>query len=88
MAKEVVEVYVAEHCQSCQEIKQMLEAGQFSLSHGDSIDLIDIETEEGYQKMQTNPNLDAVPSAFYKGQKCKINRDEESIYIECPNSGS
>lgn len=80
-------VYVAAHCQPCQAIKELLEKRRF-LVNGDEgeVDLIDIETEEGFK--QIFPGLEGVPSAYRDGKKCNIQIDGETLLLDCPDESS
>lgn len=89
MASKVVQVYVATHCGPCHEVKEILEDGGFTQSHGDSVDVIDVETEEGFEKLsEAGASVDGVPSAYYEGRKCRIlvDKEEGTLHIECPSS--
>jgi len=84
-----VKVYVAAHCQPCEEVKRLLEKGLFSINGAEGqVDLIDIETEEGFK--QIFAGMDAVPAAYLDGRKCRIKVDEESetLVLECPSEGT
>ena len=85
MAK--IRIYTAKHCQPCKEMevlaKKLEEEGG-----ADQIELIDIETDEGF-KMFTEEVLShgdgAVPSIYKDGQQCKLGFDEEGeLGFECP----
>lgn len=83
--KATVTVYTASHCTPCEEIKELLEKGQFLVDgEEESIDLVDIETDEGFDQAQ-KMELTAVPQAFRNGKQCRIKIDDEShiILIEC-----
>ena len=83
--KKRVTFFTAGHCTPCEEIKDMLGKGQFLVDGEEGeLDVIDIETEEGFEEAQ-NHDLSAVPSAFHEGKQCKVKIDEESrtVLIEC-----
>lgn len=83
--KERVTVFAAGHCEPCEEIKGMLQNGQFLVNGQEAeVDLVDIETEEGFEEAQKH-ELTAVPSAFLRGKQCQIRLDEETktVLIEC-----
>lgn len=87
--KRRITVYTAGHCTPCEEIKDMLNKGQFLVDGEEGeVDLIDIETDEGFEQAQKQ-ELSAVPEAFYEGKKCKIKVDEEShtVLLECNEDG-
>ena len=58
---------------------------------GGDIELVDIETNEGFEKFRKEV-LDfsdgAVPSAYKDGEKCLIRIDKESnnLLLECPTT--
>ena len=88
MAEEAIQVFVSSHCGSCAEVRRILESGQFSQSDGQTVDLIDVDTEDGFDRMQKHGGVEAVPSAFYEGKKCRILKAEEmdGLHIECGDS--
>ena len=83
-----IRIYTAKHCRPCHEVEQLIKGGKFS---GDDIELVDIETNEGFEKFKKEV-LDfsdgAVPSAYRDGKKCLIHIDEEnnSLLFECPTT--
>lgn len=89
MAEEAVQVFVSSHCGSCVEVKRLLESGQFSQSDGQTVDLIDVDTDEGFERMQKHGGVEAVPSAFYEGRKCRILKADEmdGLHIDCQAPG-
>lgn len=80
-----IRVYTSKHCQPCQEVDRLIKEGRFN----GEIELIDIETEEGFLKFKEEV-LDhgdaAVPSAYQDGKKCTVKIDEENklLLLECP----
>jgi glutaredoxin len=83
--KPIVTIYTAGHCTPCDEVKDLLTKGQFLIDGEEGeIDVIDIETDEGFDKAQAM-ELTAVPQAFRDGKECRIKIDDEShtILIEC-----
>ena len=52
------------------------------------MDLIDIETEEGFK--QIFEGMEGVPAAYQDGKKSRIKVDEESetLVLECPSEGT
>lgn len=79
-----VTVYVASHCQPCIPVKELLQKGHF-LVNGDEaeVDLIDIETDEGFERMRNFPELDGVPTAYLDGKACKISIEDDTLFLEC-----
>lgn len=85
MTQEKVSVFVATHCQPCQEIKRLLEEGHFLINGTEGqIDLVDIESEEGFPKI-AEIGLEGVPAAYQGSKKCRILVDEETetVMLEC-----
>lgn len=82
---EKVKLFIAGHCGPCQEVKRLIGEGKFNL---DEVDLIDLETEEGYSYLD-RLKLSKVPSAYLGEQRCKVGFDEENdaLIIECPVDG-
>lgn len=83
-----IRVYTAKHCKPCLEIEELIKEGRFS---GEDIELVDIETNEGFEKFRKEV-LDfsdgAVPSAYKDGEKCLIRIDKENnnLLLECPTT--
>ena len=81
-------VFVSEHCQPCEVVKQHLSNGQFEVSNGKQVDMVDVETEEGFAKMVAMEGLvTGVPIAFDGKKQCRLDLDEEDgvLFIECPD---
>lgn len=82
-----IRVYTARHCTPCHEVEELIKQGRFE----GKIELIDIETDEGFEKFRKEV-LDfsdgAVPSAYKDGKKCIIHIDDESnsLLLECPTA--
>lgn len=86
MSEQKVEVFVAEHCIPCREIAKLLKEGKFLINDEEGeIDLIDIESEEGFKRV--TPAVIGVPIAFRSGKECKIKVDDEEqiVVMECPD---
>lgn len=80
-----VKVFIAEHCEPCKEIKELLTEGKFSINGEEGkVDLIDIETEEGFPHV-AELGLSNVPAAYRGKKKCDIKIDDETqtVLIEC-----
>lgn len=76
--KGILKLFISEHCEPCQEIKELVGKGQF-LINGESgdIELIDLESEEGF-KMLEKYDLEGIPQAISsEGKICSIKIDEE-----------
>jgi len=88
---EPITVFTAEHCVPCHEIVELLRKERFASDVGAPIDLIDIETEDGFDKVMLylesveNNELTALPCAQYKGKTCKLQIDDERrvLLITC-----
>ncbi len=81
-----VKVYTAGHCAPCQEIKEMMERGQFSIDGEEGeVDLVDIESEEGFEEASKREDLTSVPTAFKDLKKCEIEIDRENriVHLRC-----
>jgi glutaredoxin len=88
--KPKIKVYTAAHCEGCQEVKEMLEKGQFTVDGEEGeVDLVDIETEEGFAEATKRDDLTGVPAAFKDAKVCKIKIDDENhiVMLECEGDG-
>ena len=83
--KEKLRVFVSSSCGPCQELKDNIEAGRFN--HKD-VDLIDVETEEGFKYIKQF-GLTKAPAAYLGKKECEIfiNREDNSVFIDCPSKG-
>lgn len=83
---EKVTLFVAEHCVPCKPIKDAIMDGSFLINgkEGGSVDMIDIETDDGFTEMLSR-ELAAVPSAYIGSKECKISIDEEMgvVMLDC-----
>lgn len=77
MAK--LQIFVAEHCSGCKQLKEIAVNGGF----GDDVEVIDIETEEGFPKV-AEMELTEIPSAYEDGKKCAIKYSDDNVEIKCP----
>ena len=77
MAK--LQIFVAEHCEGCQELKEIAENGGF----GDDVEVIDVATEEGFPKV-AEMELTEIPSAYEDGKRCAIKYSDYNVEIKCP----
>ena len=84
MSKTVV--YLATHCQPCQEVKELLEKRHFLVNGEEGeVEVVDIETEEGFQRVF--PELDGVPSAYQEGKRCSMRvEDDTLLLLECQDA--
>lgn len=77
-------IYLANHCQPCHEIKKLLEERHFLVNGKEGeVELVDIETEEGFKRIF--PELDGVPSAYQEGKRCSIRIEGDTLHLECRN---
>jgi len=83
-----IKVFTSEHCVPCHEVVDLIKKGK----HFDDIELVDIETEEGFsefKKSVLNKGDGAVPSAYKDGIKCSIGVDEDdNLVFTCPPGDS
>jgi len=84
MPKKKLRVFVSAGCGPCSEIKAAIEAGRFN---AEDIDLIDVETKEGFPFIKKF-GLTKAPAAYLGKKECEmfINREDNSIFIDCPVS--
>jgi len=92
MGKQIVFYTSRDGCQPCSEITKLVEEGKFTSSETDEVDVVDIGTDEGFERFQRevlSKNDGAVPSAYLNGVKCQIVVvDDELVEIECVNNVS
>lgn len=83
-----------EDCVPCQDVRDLLQEGRVELGDGmtptEKVDLIDIETDEGYEQFfsEVLQHQDAgIPWAIQEGQKCDILLDDERrvVIFKCPS---
>lgn len=81
--KKKIKVFTAGHCIPCNKITELIEKGLVESDIDDvEIDLVDIETEEGFEEIEKN-NLTSIPTATYEDRACKLNIDREVAVITC-----
>jgi predicted thioredoxin/glutaredoxin len=83
----MIKVFTSKHCKPCHGIVERIKEGKFNQ---DEVDLIDIETPEGFEEFKKEV-LDfgdgAVPSAYKDGTRCLISiNEEDNVIIDCPNN--
>lgn len=78
MAKKL-QIFIGEHCSGCEQLKEIAENGGF----GDDVEVVDIETEEGFPKV-AEMELTEIPSAYEDGKKCAIKYSDDNVEIKCP----
>jgi len=79
-----IKIFTSKNCPPCEEMEEKLEESDFK----DEVELIDIETDEGFLKFKEeviDHRDGAVPSAFKDGKQCKIGYDEDDkLVLDCP----
>ena len=82
-AKAKVKVFIAAGCGPCEELKEAIKAGRFNV---EGVDLIDVESKEGFPYIK-KLGLTKAPAAYLGTKECElfINREDNSIFIECPD---
>jgi len=85
MPKAKLRVFVSAGCGPCQEIKEAIESGRFNVQ---DIDLIDVESKEGFPYIKKF-KLTKAPAAYLGKKECEmfINREDNSLFIDCPDNG-
>jgi len=84
--KKVVYYTASEGCTPCAEISKLVEEGKFSGDGFDEVDMVDITTDEGFNRFAKDvlsKDDGAVPSAYIDGQKCSIQATDDWVYINC-----
>lgn len=79
----MIKVFTAGHCTPCHEIAELIRQGKFS---AEDVDLVDIETEEGFKQFQELflVHGDAyVPMAHDGKNKCDISIKDGMVNFTC-----
>lgn len=76
MAK--LKIFIAKHCAPCQQLKEIAASGGF----GDDVEVIDVESEEGFPKI-AEMDLTEIPAAYEDGKKCTIKISGDKAEIKC-----
>lgn len=79
-----IRIYTSKNCPPCQELEEKLRESDIQ----DEVELVDIESDEGFLKFKKEV-LDhrdgGVPTAYKDGKQCKIGYDEnDKLILECP----
>lgn len=87
MAKRIV-YYTSKtgDCVPCKEINELVEQGKFHSPDTDEIDVVDITTDEGFDRFNReilSKQDGAVPSAYLDGKKCMILIEDDVVHFEC-----
>lgn len=87
MPKKRIVVYTSEDCTPCKEVGQLLEQGRVSNPDIDKVELVDIGTDEGFERFARDvlsKDDGAVPSAYLNGKRCVIEiLEDDTIYFNC-----
>ena len=87
-----IKVFTASHCVPCQDFKKLVEEGRVEVDAppGSVLNILDVESEEGFAELVKIGSLDQVPSAALNGQACRIEVDTERdvVVIRCPKNES
>jgi glutaredoxin len=90
MADKKIKLFVGGHCPPCEEVKKLVQDGAFVIDgeEGAQVDMIDIETEEGFPYIEKH-QLTGIPRALdEQGKQCKIGIDRENnvVVFDCGQS--
>ena len=92
MEKKRIVYYSASGCQPCEEVTRLIKEGKVDNSEIDEIDLVDIETDEGFERFTKeilSKGEGAAPSAYLDGKKCQIEiYDDQIVVFNCPKNDS
>lgn len=92
MEKKRIVYYTASGCKPCEEVTRLINEGRVANSEIDEIDMVDIETDEGFERFTKevlSKGHGAAPSAYLDGKKCQIEiHDEEIVVFNCPKDDS
>jgi len=89
MAKRIIYFTVSEGCTPCEELGKLVKEGKFSSPDADEIDIVDIGTDEGFERFTKevlSKHDGAVPSAYLDGKKCSIELEDDMVYFDCPTN--
>lgn len=79
-----IKIFTSKNCPPCQELEEKLKEADLQ----DEVELIDIETDEGFLKFKEeviDHRDGAVPTAYKDGKQCKIGYTEEGgLVLDCP----
>jgi hypothetical protein len=86
-----IQVYTADDCGPCQEVKTAVEEGNFDILglEGEvGIETIDVAEGDNYRLFE-DLNMEAIPAAYHRLQQCKIFIDEETkrVTFDCRPEG-
>ena len=79
-----IKIFTSKNCPPCQELEEKLKEANLQ----DEVELVDIETDEGFLqfKEEVIDHRDGgIPSAYKDGKQCKIGYDEnDKLVLDCP----
>ena len=91
MAKKRLIYFTSDGCTPCEDVGKLIEQQRVINSDIDNIEVIDIGTDEGFQKfhdMVLSKEDGGVPRAYLDGEKCQIEiLDDDTVFFNCPNNG-
>lgn len=79
----MITVFTATDCEPCQAVKEFIKEGKVDPN---DIELIDIETDEGFAKFTEvvlSKGDGAVPSAYKNGKECRIVVEDDVLKFIC-----
>ena len=87
-----IQVYTADECGPCQEVKAAVEAGNFEilgLAGQIGVETIDVAEGDNYLLLE-DLSIEAIPAAYHQAQVCKIFIDEETkkVTFDCRPEGA
>ncbi len=79
-----VTVFYASHCIPCHEVVDNMQNREVALQGADNVELVDVESEEGFSKIGDN-NIETIPVAIREdGKTCRIFKGEnDTVLIDC-----
>lgn len=79
-----IKIFTSKNCPPCEELEEKLKEANLQ----DEVELVDIETDEGFLKFKEeviDHRDGGVPSAYKDGKQCKIGYDEDDkLVLDCP----
>ena len=89
--EQTIQVYSADECGPCQQVKTAVEEGNFVVLGIDGqvgIETIDVAEGDNYTSLE-DLSIEAIPAAYHGLQQCKIFIDEETktVTFDCRPEG-
>jgi glutaredoxin len=90
--QETIQLYTAEECGPCQDVKTAVEEGNFvvlGLEGEVAIETVDLTEGDNYTKVE-DLEMEAIPAAYHRLQQCRIFIDEETkrVTFDCRPEGA